>query len=701
MKFMIPFSNATYSKTGLLCLCILLKLLNIETVFAQETTLTLPAQSNDAAVFHKHFQMREFNGIQDIKSEQLAPFYHGVASGDCLTDRVIIWTRLTKDNSEPASLEWFVATDTSIRNIVQRGFASASIERDFTVKVDVSGLQPGTTYYYMFKYNGKNSLIGRTKTAPVNAASHLRFAFVSCSNYSSGYFNAYRKIAQRNDLDAVIHLGDYIYEYGNTTGTNSTQPLRPYEIDKEIVSLADYRARYSLHRLDPDLLRLHQQHPFLYVWDDHEAANNAYKDGADNHTVATEGDWQTRLAASKKACYEWLPIRENDDGSLYRKFQYGELAEIVMIDTRMDQRDPPVVNLGKNAPQSSIDSLLNPQRKMMSEKQFSWLTNSLQQSKAQWKIIGNQVLFTPIILDNFDTTLFVGNPLLQALTPILQNVLESGYNADSWGNFPTQRNALHSFISNNSLNNIVFLTGDIHTTHGMDIAFNPAEYNPQEKKGSIGVEFVTPSISSTNFDEIIGNIAFLRPFLSTLIQSGNNTMINNNPYMKDFDLINHGYSILDITPERCQTDVFHIDTVKIISNNEKNFSSLYVNNNDRFLQKASTIAQGKNIQDIPAPLLPLESTTVSVQESPFHISTVFPNPAKDRLYCTLHIHSPEIITLSIHSLDGKTIKSLYSYSAEKGIDIISMAVNDIPNGAYSLHISHGTTVTTYPFIIQK
>lgn len=683
------------------CFCICLITLSINTLYSQQTIVNNQTLTNESAIHHTHYHVRDFAADYALKSQQLAPFYHGVASGDPLTDRVIIWTRVTTDNNEPATLEWFIATDTALQNIVQRGYAQTTIEKDFTCKVDVIGLQPATTYYYMFKHNGKNSLIGRTKTAPITDVSHLRFAFVSCSNYSSGYFNAYRKIAQRNDLDAVIHLGDYIYEYGNNTGNSSTPPIRPYEVDKEILTLAEYRARYGLHRLDPDLQRLHQQHPFLYVWDDHEAANNAYKDGADNHTTATEGDWKTRLTASKKACYEWLPIRENADGSLYRKFMYGGLAEIFMIDTRMDERDAPVVNLGQNAPQSSKDSLLNPQRKMMSEKQFSWLTNSIQQSEAQWKIIGNQVLFTPIILDNFDTTLFIGNPLLQALTPVLKNVLESGYNADSWGNFPAQRNAFHTFITNNSLKNIVFLTGDIHTTHGMDIAFNPAEYNPQEKKGSIGVEFVTPSISSTNFDEIIENIAFLRPFLSTLIQSGNNTMVNNNPYMKDFDLINHGYSILDITPVRCQTDVFHIDTVKIISNNEKNFSSLYVNKDDTFLQKASTIAQGKNKQDIPAPLLPLESTTVSVQESPFHISTVFPNPAKDRLYCTLNINSPEIITLSIVSLDGKIIKSLYTYTAEKGIDILSFAVNDIFNGMYSLRITHGSTIKNFPIIIQK
>lgn len=701
MKFLPAFSKYYISTVAKIIVPICLILCTINTVNSQDNTILSFTNATEHTVQRKHLKIRDYPAISSVFNEQFAPFYHGVASGDPLTDRVIIWTRLTKENNDPATLEWMMATDTSMTMIVQRGLTQTSMEKDFTVKVDVTGLSPGTTYYFMFKYNGKNSLIGRTKTAPLSPVSHLRFAFVSCSNFSSGYFNAYKNISQRNDIDAIIHLGDYIYEYGNSTGTGSTQPIRPYETDKEIVTLVEYRARYSLHRLDPDLLRLHQQHPFLYVWDDHEAANNAYKDGADNHTPAEEGEWKVRLAASKKACFEWLPLRENSDGTVYRKFIYGGLAEIFMLDTRMDERDPPVINLGKNAPQASRDSLLNPQRKIMSEKQFSWLTNSLQQSSAQWKIIGNQVLFTPIILDNFDTTLFVGNPLLQALTPLLQNVLESGYNADSWGNFPAQRNALHSFISNNSINNIVFLTGDIHTTHGMDIAFNPAEYSKLEKKGSIGVEFVTPSITSSNFDEIISNVTFLQPFLSTLIQAGNNTMKNNNPYMMDFDLTHHGYSLLDLTPERCQTDVFHIDTVKVPSSNERIFSSLFVSKDEKFLEKASSIAQGKSTQDIPAPLFPLQSSTVSAQEAPLYISTIYPNPVSDRFYCTLTINSTENTEITLTTLDGKIIKNLYSYMSEKGIDLLTIPVNDIANGAYLLRIAHGSSVKNYSIIIQK
>lgn len=654
--------------------------------------------NNQQSYFHSKIPAR-VGSTQVLADERFAPFYHGVASGDPLSDRVILWTRVTVPSNEPINVEWFVATDTSMTTIVRRGMASTNIEKDFTCKVDADGLLPGTTYYYMFKYNGKNSIVGRTKTTPVQETPHLRFAFVSCSNYTSGYFNAYRKIAGRNDLDAIIHLGDYIYEYGNRISSGAMPNVRNYDEDKEIISLTEYRARYALHRLDADVRRLHQQHPFLYVWDDHEAANNAYKDGAQNHSPNTEGEWAIRLAASKKACYEWMPIRENTP-FLYRKFQYGNLAEVFMIDTRMESRDIHVVNLGDNAPQTSKDSLNNPSRKIMSEQQLTWLTEGLKNSSAQWKIIGNQVLFTPISLKNFDTTLFIGNPTLQAITPLIKSTLVTGYNADSWGNFPAQRNRLHDFIRDNSINNIVFLTGDIHTTHALDIAFNEEEYNPTLSKGSIGVEFVTPSISSSNFDEIIGNISFLLPFKSVLLQSGVNTMRNNNPHMKAFDITEHGYSILDIMPERTQTDVFHVDTVAFVSDVEKVFSSYYVNNNSKFLTQATVIAAEKEKKDIIAPLLPLQ-TTVNVTDKPFIIHSAYPVPSSDIVYFTLSVNIPAMVSIEIYSVKGEKVKAEYSYKANQGMEIIGISVNDIPNGAYIAKVTQGSYSYNYSLLIQR
>ena len=208
-----------------------------------------------------------------------APFYHGVASGDPLTDRVIIWTRVTLDTTVVTTdVEWMMATDTAFTNIVASGTETTTSAKDFTVKVDVTGLSPNTTYFYVFKNGSEFSLTGRTKTAPSGNNDHLKFAVVSCSNYEHGFFNAYRRLADRHDLDAIVHLGDYIYEYeiGAYGDTGSTQRFN--DPGFEIVEKDDYRQRYSLYRLDSSLIRAHQMHPWIAIWDDHESANDAYKD---------------------------------------------------------------------------------------------------------------------------------------------------------------------------------------------------------------------------------------------------------------------------------------------------------------------------------------------------------------------------------------------------------------------------------------
>lgn len=229
-----------------------------------------------------------------------------------------------------------MATDPGLTEIVAKGRVNATADRDWCVKVDVTRLQPGTTYYYDFTSGGRTSITGRTRTAPAGAAERLRFAVVSCSNYPEGYFNAYRNIADRHDLDAVIHLGDYVYEYGEAGELG-----RATDPPHEMVTLADYRARYAQYRLDPDLRAAHQQHPFIAVWDDHESTNNSWYGGADNHDPG-EGDWFERKAVSARVYDEWMPIRLPDSAQplkIWRHLPYGELADLVMLDTRLWGRD--------------------------------------------------------------------------------------------------------------------------------------------------------------------------------------------------------------------------------------------------------------------------------------------------------------------------------------------------------------------------
>ncbi|MCZ8217716.1 MAG: alkaline phosphatase D family protein, partial [Cyclobacteriaceae bacterium] len=268
------------------------------------------------------------------------PFYHGVASGDPLYDRVIIWTRVTPEDSlEQVLVKWEIAEDPAFASVYKTDSVTTTPARDYTVKVDVDGLKPGRFYYYRFKALGTTSMTGRTKTAAVQTDS-VALAVVSCSNWEFGYFNAYQKIAER-ELDAVVHLGDYIYEYpvggyGDTTIGRKHLPVH------EIVTLQDYRTRYSQYHLDKGLQNARQQHPFITIWDDHEVANNVFKEGAQNHQD-NEGEFAARKAAATQAYYEWLPIREGK--SHYRSFSFGNIADLIMLDERLEGRTKPVDSL--------------------------------------------------------------------------------------------------------------------------------------------------------------------------------------------------------------------------------------------------------------------------------------------------------------------------------------------------------------------
>jgi alkaline phosphatase D len=325
------------------------------------------------------FSVNAQDNIRASIDPLLYPFYHGVASGDPLSDRVILWTRVTDDTLtvDSVQVDWRIATDTSMNNIVNSGSGYAKASKDWTFKVDATGLQPNTWYYYDFNGLGWSSLRGRTKTAPVGDIDSVRFAIVSCSNWEHGYFHAYKHLKDRNDFDCVLHLGDYIYEY-ETGGFSANIAERVNEPTHEIITLEDYRLRYSHYRLDSDLRDLHQQFPFINIWDDHETANDSYIDGADNHDPGTEGSWVDRKAGATQAYHEWLPIRSPNatNTQIYRKFAWGDLIDLHMLDTRLEAR------VVQNS--SAAD---DPNRPLLGTTQFDWLTNNLQTSTARWNIL--------------------------------------------------------------------------------------------------------------------------------------------------------------------------------------------------------------------------------------------------------------------------------------------------------------------------
>ena len=335
----------------------------------------------------------------------IAQFAHGVASGDPRPSSVVIWTRVTPTSaSKPGSgagpdvtVRWQVSSNKAFTSIVRSGDVRTGAARDHTIKVDVTGLKADKTYYYRFVYGSVRSAVGRTRTAPDVTASpaNRRFGVVSCANYQAGWFSAYRHLANRNDLHAVLHLGDYFYEYGPGEygyGQNDVD-IRKHSPAHEVLTLADYRQRHAQYKLDPDLQRLHAKYPFIATWDDHEVADDSWKGGAVNEN-AGEPAWATRRAAAYKAYDEWQPVRLSgtsalgDGTQIYRRLQFGDLVEISMLDLRT-YRDQ---QLAVQADPATAD----PDRTITGRAQLDWLKDSLTRQATQWKLVGNPVMIAPV-----------------------------------------------------------------------------------------------------------------------------------------------------------------------------------------------------------------------------------------------------------------------------------------------------------------
>jgi len=461
-------------------------------------------------------------------------FEHGVASGDPLAGAVVLWTRVSPDEPGPVEVSWWVATDPDGRRVVARGRVRTDESRDYTVKLDATGLEPGTTYWYGFEALGRRSTTGRTRTAPEGGVERLRFGVVSCSFYAAGWFHSYRRLAERDDVDAVLHLGDYIYEYGS-------DGVRPVEPRREIVTLEDYRTRYSQYRRDPDLQRLHGLQPFITVWDDHESANNAWRGGAQNHDPAREGEWEERLAAAARAYSEWMPIRDQEDGRIWRSFRFGDLVDLVMLDTRIWGRD--------RQTGSTADPIVrDPARQLLGEDQEAWLVERLRESTARWRIVGQQVMVAPLKV--------VPGPESQGGGTAL--------NPDQWDGYVAARQRLFEAVRRENPSNLVVLTGDIHTSWANELTADPndpAAYDPETGRGAVGVEFVATSVTSPGIGGIDNSIV---PTLRAA-----------NPHIKWADLQHRGYLVVDVTPERTQGAWFHFDRVDVQEGAVESFAKAF------------------------------------------------------------------------------------------------------------------------------
>lgn len=456
-------------------------------------------------------------------AEAEAPFLHGVASGDPLEDAVILWTRVTPPGTtlDAIDVEWRIALDPEQHELVQRGNARAAASDDFTLHVDVVGLSPGTTYYYQFLALGRPSRRGRTKTLPAGEVERVRLAVASCANYPSGFFHAYAELA-RTDLDLVLHLGDYLYEYGNGYLGDGTPIGRVPDPPREIISLDDYRRRHAQYKTDPDLQELHRQHPWLVIWDDHEIADNAYRDGAYNHQAAGEGPYAERRQSALRAYREWMPLRPAPDpDQIYRSFACGTLLDLLLLDTRIVGRD-------QQADGCDVERLNASDRQLLGGAQEAWLTASLEASQARgtrWRLIGQQVIFAP-------------------LARSLRGCVSS---SDEWDGYAASRARVFDALERGGIDNVVVLTGDAHSAWGIDVPrdpFDPAAYDPVSGRGSRLVELVTPAVSS--------------PPAGAPAE----TILRTHPHVKFANQTRQGYVVLDVTRELARAEWYFLSTVR-------------------------------------------------------------------------------------------------------------------------------------------
>ncbi|MFJ9810139.1 alkaline phosphatase D family protein [Streptomyces sp. NPDC101158] len=470
-------------------------------------------------------------------------FLHGIASGDPLPDGVLLWTRVTptpdaapgSGRGADAPVGWELAEDRSFARTVASGTVVASASSDHTVKVDVRGLRPATSYWFRFTSGGTVSPIGRTRTAPAvdAAAPGVRFGVVSCANWEAGYFSAYRHLAARADLDAILHLGDYIYEYAAGAYPEAKYTVRQHQPAHEIVALADYRLRHATYKTDADLQALHAAHPIVAIWDDHEFANDAWSGGAENHTPGAEGVWAERVAAAKQAYFEWMPVRTSTEGTVYRRLRFGRLADLHLLDLRSFRSQQAGVGSGK------VD---DPERSITGRAQLDWLKSGLASSDATWQLVGTSVMISPVAFGALPADLL--GPLAELLG-LPQGGL--AVNVDQWDGYTDDRKELLKHLTDRGIRNTVFLTGDIHMAWANDVPVKAATY---PLSASAATEFVVTSVTSDNLDDML----HVAPGTLSAVAAG--AVKAANRHVKWVDMDHHGYGVLDVTAERSQMDYY-------------------------------------------------------------------------------------------------------------------------------------------------
>jgi alkaline phosphatase D len=505
------------------------------------------------------------------RTAQSVAFAHGVASGDPLTDGAVIWTRVTPSDPSARSVrvDWSVWRDGDASAAVAGGTFETGPERDFTVKIPVTGLQPGIEYRYAFSSGEVRSDQGRVRTLPVGPTPEAVLAVASCQLHPGGLFNAWDAVSKLERLDAVIHLGDYIYEYGaeaDAYGMDTGARLNRTPVPAhEIVTLADYRQRHAQYKSDPDLQAAHARAAFICVWDDHEVANDTWTGGAENHTPESEGDFLTRKAAALKAYFEWMPIREPEGGltesAIYRSFDFGDLASLLMVETRLTARTEPLT-YAKDMPMTAAGPDLAafeakrnaPDRDLLGDGQRGWIRDTLAASKAAgrpWQVLGNQVVMARVqgpdiskLASRLEIMALMARlkPEVRTQVQQAQQLFSLGvpFNLDSWDGYPAGRERLYAAFAEAGVEPIV-LAGDSHAFWVNDL---------KDASGRrAAVEFGTSAISSPSPGDHVPGVP-----LGAALNAANEEVVLCDQSAK-------GYVLLTLTPEQAKAELRTVSTI--------------------------------------------------------------------------------------------------------------------------------------------
>ena len=494
-----------------------------------------------------------------------AAFRHGVASGDPHKESVVLWTRVTPAEAGNVPVTAEIATDADFTQIVQTLKTETGPARDYTVKVIPQGLTPGSVYYYRFHAGEEVSPVGRTKTLPENT-SRVKFAVMSCSNYPFGYFNAFDHVARVDDIDAILHLGDYIYEYGpDGYGADVGKTIgRAHEPQKEIVTLEDYRTRFAQYKMDPGSRAMHAAHPLIPIWDDHETANNSWTHGAENHQPDSEGSWNDRRRAALQAYYEWLPVRDPEPGrtreAFFRDFEWGEYLSLSALETRLMARSEqleyadiiPGLKTPEDIEQFRREVLNDPTREMLGAAQLDYFERVLKRSTAKgqtWRVVANQVImaevFAPDLTDRVSEEQLVDfeKKWSGARAFVKFTGLGLPFNLDAWDGYPAARERLYRMAREAGAQDLVVVTGDTHESWANDLF--------AEDGTPMGVELGTTSVTSPGFTQYLGDAAF---DYSLLMRKENKTVRYHDP-------LSHGYIALTFDGDEGRAEFVNVSTI--------------------------------------------------------------------------------------------------------------------------------------------